>query len=210
MIHIILVSATRFEIEPTLRFLYTLNTDKISVTICITNVGMVNTAFELGRLAGKKFDIAINAGIAGSFGKYKAGDVVNVTADCFSELGAEDDQEFLSIDALGFGKQQVSLLHVLENELTKHIPKAAGITVNTTHGNEASIKKAAERYHADVETMEGAAFIHAANVFGWQAIQLRAVSNKVEKRNKANWHIPLAIQALNETLIELLTLINSH
>lgn len=210
MINIILVSATRFEIEPALRFLNTFNSDKISVTPCITNVGMVNTAFELGKQAGKNFDIAINAGIAGSFGRYKTGGVVQVAEDCFSELGAEDDDEFISIDTLGFGIQKLSIKNVLVNEVTEALPKASGITVNTTHGHEGNIKKIAERYNADVETMEGAAFIHAANAFGWQAIQLRAISNKVEKRNKEAWDIPLAIKALNEKLIELINIINSH
>ena len=44
--------------------------------------------------------LAINAGVAGSFGEYDEGEVVNVPDDCFSELGAEDDEEFLSIDFL--------------------------------------------------------------------------------------------------------------
>src|SRR5204862_354098 len=78
--------------------------EKMQITICITKAGMVNTAFELGAFKGDDFDLAINAGVAGSFGKYKKGEVVNVTKDCFSELGAEDDLNFLSIDDLGLGE----------------------------------------------------------------------------------------------------------
>lgn len=204
MIKIILVSATPFEIEPTRQFLQNFVPVNSSVTTCVTGVGMVNTAFELGKLNGQQFDIAINAGIAGSFGALAKGDVVNVTQDCFAELGAENDTEFLSIDELGFGTQHVAIKHKLYNTVIEKLPVATGITVNTTHGHEASIEKLKARYNADVETMEGAAFIHAANAYGWQSLQLRSVSNAVEKRNRDNWNIPLAINNLNATLIDLI------
>ena len=98
MVKIILVSATVFEIEPTLLFLehyksekpHTFIFGKLEIETCVTKVGMINTAFELGKFSGRHFDIAINAGVAGSFGELEEGEVVNVTDDCFSELGAED------------------------------------------------------------------------------------------------------------------------
>jgi futalosine hydrolase len=210
MTTIILVSATSFEIEPTLRFLKTFNAINTTIIPCITGVGMVNTAFELGRLNGQTIDMAINAGIAGSFGSLKKGDVVNVTQDRFSELGAEDGSEFLSIDALGFGQQAVAPQRLIANAVTNQLVKANGITVNTVHGNDESIKKITALYQPDVETMEGAAFMHAANAFGWQAIQLRAISNAVEKRDKQNWDIALAIKNLNIVVIDLLKILDEH
>jgi futalosine hydrolase len=216
MIKVILVSATVFEIEPTLLFLehfkaakpHTFIFGKLEIEVCITRVGMVNTAFELGKIAGKHFDIAINAGVAGSFGEYDPGDVVNVTDDCFSELGAEDGSRFLSIDVLGLGEQKTGLFNLVHNPVTDKLPMVSGITVNTVHGNKESIEKVINEFKADVETMEGAAFIHAANVFHWRAIQLRAISNRVERRNKENWQMPLAIKNLNEVLIELIKNLN--
>ncbi|MBX3164348.1 MAG: futalosine hydrolase [Bacteroidetes bacterium] len=201
---LLLVSATPFEIEPCTAFLKNFKTENVSVKICITGVGMVNTAFELGKLHHEKFDLVINAGIAGSFNKHNIGDVVQVNEDCFSEMGAEDGGKFLSIDELGFAAQCVKLNSVFENDFTKQIKTAKGITVNTVHGNEQSIASAVKKHNPDIETMESAAFIHAANANNWKALQLRAVSNQVEKRNKGNWNIPLAIKNLNETLIELL------
>lgn len=216
MTKIILVSATSFEIEPLLRFLEghhslkhnTYLMEKLQMTVCVSGVGMVNTAFELGKFKGDDFDIAINAGVAGSFSEYENGQVLNVTQDCFSELGAEEDDRFLSIDELGLGEQRVKIRNLYESDLTKGLPKVSGITVNTVHGNEKNIDTVKKRYACDVESMEGAAFIHAANVFNWKAIQLRAVSNKIEKRNKNNWELPLAIKNLNEVLIGLIKEIN--
>jgi futalosine hydrolase len=212
MTKIILVSATTFEIEPTLRFLAqhhslkhnTYLLEKLQVTVCVTGVGMVNTAFELGKFKGDDFDLAINAGVAGSFGEFKNGQVLNVTRDCFSELGAEDRESFLSINELGFGEQHLKIDHPYASKTTNGLAEAKGITVNTVHGYGPSIVAVKKRYNCDVESMEGAAFIHAANAFKWKAIQLRAVSNKIEDRNRNNWELPLAINNLNEVLTGIL------
>lgn len=212
MINLLIVSATVLEIEPTLIFLEPYKSTKpqsyifgkLQIKICVTKVGMVNTAFELGKLNGQSFDMAINAGVAGSFNDVELGTVVNVTDDCYSELGAEDDGHFLPVDVLGLGQQRLGLLNIIHNEVTNKLPLVNGITVNTIHGNVESIEKVMQDYQADVETMEGAAFIQAANAFNWRAIQLRAISNKVEKRNKNNWQMSLAIKNLNHVLIELL------
>ncbi|MBL7930802.1 MAG: futalosine hydrolase [Bacteroidia bacterium] len=216
MKRILLVAATEFEIEPTLRFLekwhsYKKNTyilEHIQVTTCITKAGMVNTAFELGQFKGDDIDLAINAGVAGTFDVFKIGEVVNVMKDCFSELGAENDTAFLSIDEIGLGQQKREIKNLFLSKSTDALARASGITVNTVHGNEESIQKIVERYHPDVESMEGAAFIHAANAFNWKAIQLRSISNRVEKRNRDYWNLPLAIQNLNKVLLDLLNELN--
>ena len=74
--------------------------------LLITGVGMVATAFALGKhLAVNTYDLVVNLGIAGSFDRNIAlGEVVEITEDTFAELGAEDDDEFIPIDDLGFGE----------------------------------------------------------------------------------------------------------
>ena len=72
-----------------------------------------------------------------------------------------------------------------------------GITVNTVHGNEASIVKIVDRLNPDVESMEGAACFMVCEKFNIPCMQIRAISNKVEKRNKTIWDMPLAIKNLN-------------
>jgi futalosine hydrolase len=213
---IVLVSATWLEVEPTIHFLKQyqgLNPEtffygKLEISFCVTGAGMVCTAFELGKLKDRNIVFAINAGLAGSFGKFKTGEVVNVSKDRFSELGAEDGDHFISIDDLQLGKQEVQLENPLENDFILKIPVASGITVNTVHGNHSSIERVMKQYQPDVETMEGAAFIHAANSFGWRAIQLRAISNKVERRNRDAWDVQTAIRNLNEKIIALLENLN--
>jgi futalosine hydrolase len=215
---ILIVAATAAEIAPTLeamgipmtsaKGLFLTADGNRDIMAVITGVGMVNTAFELGKLIGTHFDLVINAGLAGSFIGFKTGDVVNVNQDCFSELGAEDDKRFLSIDDMGFGSQRISVRNLFENQFTSGIPRSNGITVNMVHGNEKSIQNIIEKFQPHVESMEGAAFIHAANEFNWRAIQIRAISNVVEKRNKDNWNIGLAVQNLNKILLGLIRSVN--
>ncbi|MCO5948438.1 futalosine hydrolase [Mucilaginibacter flavidus] len=180
--------------------------------LLITGVGMVATAFSLGRhLSSNKYDLVVNLGIAGSFDKDIAlGDVVEITEDTFAELGAEDDLNFLPIADMGFGEatfypsKKLADLYNLFN--TFNLRQATAITVNTVHGNEASIKKVAERLSPQIESMEGAAFFYACKQFNVPCLQIRAVSNYVEKRNRDAWNIGLAIKNLNTFAVEFLKL----
>jgi futalosine hydrolase len=181
--------------------------------ILITGVGMVATAFALGRhLVVNKYDLVVNLGIAGSFDRNIAlGDVLEITADTFAELGAEDDNEFLAIEKLGFGEStyypstKLSNLYNLFN--TFNLKTANAITVNTVHGNEASIKKVKDRLNPALESMEGAAFFYACQQMNVPCMQIRAVSNYVEKRNRDNWNIGLAIKNLNTFAVEFLNMV---
>jgi len=180
--------------------------------LLVTGVGMVATAFALGRhLSANNYDLVVNLGIAGSFDRGIAlGEVVEITEDTFAELGAEDDLNFLPIAELGFGEatfypsKKLTDLYNLFN--TFNLKQATAITVNTVHGNEGSIKKVAERLNPQVESMEGAAFFYACKQFNVACLQIRAVSNYVEKRNRDNWNIGLAIKNLNTFAVEFLKL----
>ena len=85
--------------------------------------------------------------------------------------------------------------------LTDELRKVTGITVNTVHGNTESIEAIQERINPTVESMEGAAFFYACEEAQVPAIQIRAISNYVEKRSRENWNVPLAVKNLNDWLI---------
>ena len=159
----------------------------------------------------KLYDLAINVGLAGSFDDaIKIGDVVNVMSDRIAGLGAEDGEKFLSLidmDLLedeDFSLQNGEMQNTIpiSNKVVESLPKVKGITVNTTHGNEASIEKVKALFAPQVETMEGAAFLYACLLEGISCIQLRAISNKVERRNKKNWDIKLAVQQLTDASVK--------
>jgi futalosine hydrolase len=217
MPNILIVAATAAEIQPFLDAyairagaegrLFVSASDPDVFTL-ITGTGMVKTAFELGKLIGSRFDLAINAGICGCFTGFGIGDLVNVTQDRFSEMGAEDDRKFITIDELGLGEQAVTAAYPFEHPLVATLPVTNGITVNRVHGNEKSIARMAERFQPHVETMEGASFLYAANGQRWKSLQLRAVSNMVTRRDRDSWSIDLAVKNLNDFLIRLVESLN--
>jgi len=201
----LIVAATAFEIQPLLDS----KIKNFSLDTLITGVGMTRTAYMLGQhLAIQSYDLIINAGIAGSFDRnLMIGEVVEVVEDRFSELGAEDGDSFLTIDDLGFGN---SIYQALQPKGSAphwlDLKKVCAITVNSVHGQDASIARLKARLpEVTVESMEGAAVFLAANERQIPALQIRAISNYVERRDRESWDIPLAIKNLNDVLLERLS-----
>ena len=56
--------------------------------------------------------------------------------------------------------------------------------------------------------MEGAAFFYVCLQEKIPFLQIRSISNYVEKRNKSNWNIPLAIDNLNVVLLDIINSLN--
>jgi futalosine hydrolase len=212
---ILIVSATKHEVEPLIERMESVEVNgrllsgrfkQSEIVIVITGVGMVATAYYTGSVLDDSYDVAFNMGICGSFNtNLKIGDVVNIHEDTFAELGAEDGENFLTLDELkleGISKivNDSGAIHAVVEVL----PRVSGITVNTTHGNEKNIQKVFDRFHPYVESMEGAAFMFVCENERIPYVQIRAVSNYVEKRNRDTWNIPLAIEKLNEKMFEIL------
>lgn len=192
--------------------LFKLDNNK-EIDVLVTGIGIASTAYQLGKiLATNKYDFAFNFGIAGAFDKsLSIGDVVNVEADIISELGAENGQSFLNLEELNMGKSSIEkTIWKVKNDSTicnvalQKLPKVKGITVNTVHGNIDSINKVKQLFHPDIESMEGAVFLHICNAEKIKCAQIRSVSNYVEERNTENWNIRLAIETLNETALRII------
>jgi len=204
--NLLITAATALEIAP---FLQMINSKPSSVDILITGVGMVPTTFTLTKkLTEKKYDAILNVGIAGSFNRdIKPGSLVRVQKDSFSELGAENDSTFLSIDELGFGKSicYEKVTPFLKYPLVTKLKTVEGITVNKVHGNETSINKIVNRLNPEIESMEGAATFYVAQQLNIHSLQVRCISNFVEKRDRSNWRIELAVQNLNDWLAKFIS-----
>ena len=187
---ILLVAATEQEIN---RSLFA---DK---SILISGVGMVNTTFNLTKhLSKNTYDLVVNIGIAGSFNNLlMIGDVVEVVEDNFSEIGFEDGESFSEFT-------DFEVANTFRVEGRTNLKQVKAITVNTVHGNENSITEIVNRFKPDLESMEGAAVFAVCKEFNIPCVQIRSISNKVEKRNKENWNIPLAIQNLNTTVAKII------
>ena len=181
--NVLIVAATESEII----------SDKIRRNlVLITGIGMVNSAIKLTKeLIKRNYDLVINMGVAGSFcDELKTGDVVEVIEDCFSEVGFEDGDLFSEIS-------DFDLKTRYQVDARTPLKKVKAITVNTVHGNDDSISEIIERLGPNIESMEGASVFKVCEEFYVSCVQIRSVSNKVEKRDKSNWDLDLAIQNLN-------------
>ena len=184
------------------------------VDVLTTGVGMVATAAWCSRaFARATYGLALNAGVCGSFDPALAPcTAVHVVSDRIAELGAEDDGAFLTIQDLNllgenefpFTSGQLVNARPPANQALVALPAVTGVTVNTVHGADHSIAAVVRRFNPQVESMEGAAFMYACLVQGLPFIQLRAVSNVVQKRNRAAWKMADAVDALGRAALDIL------
>ena len=184
------------------------------IDILTTGVGMVATAAWCSSLLAKnRYDLALNFGVCGSFDHtLELAQVVHVVSDRIAELGAEDNETFLTIQELKlvdenefpFKDGQLLNWYPPTNVTLSKLPPVSGITVNTVHGNEDSITAVTQRFRPQVESMEGAAFMYACMIHGVVFAQVRAVSNTIEKRNREAWKMAEAIRNLGAVALNIL------
>lgn len=184
------------------------------IDLLVTGVGMVATAARCAQaLTSEKYELALNFGVCGSFDRKLApAAVVHVVTDRIAELGAEDGDEFLTIQQMGLsGENEFPLTggrlvnaSPPVNTALQRLPCVDGITVNTVHGNARSIAAIASRFAPQVESMEGAAFMYCCLVHRLAFAQVRAVSNVVETRNREAWNMADAIDGLTRAALSIL------
>ena len=184
---------------------------EIEIDILITGIGTTFTAFHLtNALRDKKYQFVINIGIAGSLtDELTIGEVVSVVTDEFADLGIEKENEFLTLFESGFMDSndfpfEQGMLKASESNGLFDLRKVRGITTNKSHGRATSISEIKSKFSAQVESMEGAVVFYVCNWFGISCFQIRSISNFVEPRDSAQWNIPMALEKLNVTVLDVL------
>jgi len=181
------------------------------ISLLVTGVGSVSTAWSMKQwlCLNPVPDIAVNIGIAGSYrDEIRTGEVVLPVSDCFADLGIEANEGFVTASEAG-------LIHpdefpfsggILKAE-NRFVEKAAtiirpvnAITVNTVSGTSRTIEKMKRKFNPDIETMEGATFFYICARENMPFIAIRAISNRIEIRDRKNWNISLALDNLAESL----------
>ena len=187
---------------------------RYEIDLLIGGVGSMSTAWHMTQWisANEKPFLAINAGIAGSYSdEHPVGSVVMPVSECFADAGIEDGEDFLSLFEAGLtdpdefpfsnGMIRSENLYVKKAELI--LKPVRAITVNTATGSDLTRNRLLNKYNPDIETMEGAAFFYICAREKIPFISLRAISNRVERRNRNKWNIPLALDNLAGKLEEL-------
>lgn len=178
------------------------------VEVVAVGVGPVEAAAGTARaLAGRRFEAAINAGIAGGFrGRAAVGDAVAVAVEYYVELGLEDGTAFPLPDGLTLLRRadaDTQLLRACRDPRVR-ARIGTGISSATVTSTDTRAAELAARFGADVESMEGFAFLRAADAAGVPAVELRGVSNLVGDRAANGWDFRAGAQAAVATTDALL------
>jgi len=216
---ILVVAATALELRPFLDFLEPFASahepsvyekDGRQIYVSITGAGMMQSAAHIMEsVMTFQPDVALQAGIGGSFDRdIPLGSLLLVSREMPGDIGAEDDKGFVPIADMGFADKNAFPFR--EGWLDSGFPdwpclnelrKVKGLTVNTISGISDTIEQRRQRYNCVVESMEGAAFHYVCLLKKIPFVQLRAVSNYVEPRNKDRWEIAKAVNNLNDWLL---------
>jgi futalosine hydrolase len=215
-VRILIVAATSREIAPLVATLQHAGDESPRLTsftcagheidILQAGVGLVSTAVWCARALGvRPYALAVNVGVCGAFDPALApGSVVNVVSEQLSELGAEDGEGFLTVQQLGligdseapFVDGRLVARRSVVNPVVSALPAVRGISVSTAHGNPRTIAEVVRRFDPQVESMEGAAFMYACLIADVPFLEIRGVSNRIERRNRAAWKMKEAVDNL--------------
>ena len=146
----------------------------LDIRIC--GIGAVETAVKVAQILRTEHKPIMLCGIAGAYDhSLQKGDVVVVTEERFAHLSS------------GYNRTYLATLPI------DGYPKVRSNTVS-------HCSMAAEG--AEIENMEGAALFALAQAEGVRCGEIRAISNYVGEE-KSEWDIPLALEQLTETIINL-------
>ena len=212
--HVLVVAATPEEVKPTLNHFQRNETGNHTISFHSTGIGLTASSVEITRLALQNVpDLIIQAGIAGSLDeKISVGDTVLVNGEIIGDLGVWENNDWKTIFDLSltsknsFPYQEGLLANPYLNSFQfLDLPTVMAISVNqiTTDRRMIDFWKNSKLKPA-IESMEGAALHEVCLRLKISFLQMRAVSNIVGERNKEKWNISLAIDHLNQHLIELL------
>jgi futalosine hydrolase len=210
--HVLLISATDFEIRKTIQWLdsksFTLN--DLKPELLITGIGQLQTAYSLQKkISSGRPDLIIQAGIAGSSSSGDLNHIFAVQSEMQSDFGVLENTGFRSVYDLGFAPpdqfpfRNGKLLNKYRELLAwSGLPLIDGTTVNEIKSSDfRGFKQNDDRI---VESMEGAAFHFVCLNEEIPFLQIRSVSNKIGARDKSHWNITGSIELLNDTIISLI------
>ena len=126
-----------------------------------------------------------------------ARDVASAFMETFADLGSESPEGFLDMNTLGFPVVK-GHHNTLPLDLFPAEKRVAFVTRSTCTGSDDAAREIAERTGGAVESMEGAAFVHAALALDLKVGEVRGVSNRVGNRDRGAWRIREAAQAAQE------------
>jgi futalosine hydrolase len=213
--HILLIAATSFEIQPVTNFLQQQEQPLPghTVSIQVTGIGSMATTYHLTKsIRDKRPDYVLQAGIGGSFSQhFPPGRVVLIEKEMTGDLGVEENGVFKDLFEMGLlqdgedaGTSKWLVNPHTVNWENQGLALVNGVTVNEITTRTSRIEQLQQNYAVTVESMEGAAFHFVCLQEAIPFLQIRSISNYVGERDKKAWKMKEAITALNDQLINIL------
>lgn len=207
---VLLVAATKMELE---------SLEKMGIKDCdhqlelvVSGVGLVSTTYAIMQeISWSAPDLIIQAGIAGAYApRLQNGTAVVVEKEIIADLGVHEKSGYQDIFQMGleeqntFPYQEGCLINPHKNLIKKtFLPSVSAVSVNEITTDEKRRSLFLNNYHADIETMEGAALHHVCILQQIPFVQIRGISNRVGERNKENWKINEAMLAVSSACTQL-------
>ena len=207
--NILVVAATAKEINPFIEL--TRTGDINNADILISGIGLTTSTYHLAKqLALKKYDLVIQAGVAGCFDlRIPLGAVIAVEQDAIADQSVVELQKLKTLFDLNLVPQDQYpykkgwLINTNKEVLKKTKLKIVkGISVNQISTSKQMIKFYRDVFDPVTESMEGAALHYVCLMENIPFVQLRSISNYIGERNKKKWDMMDSIANLNDTLIK--------
>ena len=185
----------------------------LMVHTAVTGVGLLPSTYAIMQLIARlKPDLIIQVGIAGSFNPTLVlGTAVTVRQEILADMGVYETDGYHDIFELGLAEENVPPFeqgaivnhhdHLIESA---SLPAVSAVSVNEISTSAEKIKLFAEKYKADIESMEGAALHYVCAMQQIPFIQIRGISNLVGERDKTKWKIPESMLAATNACITLI------
>ncbi len=208
-----LTSAQKEELQHTQQIFYPFTDDPTILTpVYLTGVGKTNTAITCTKVfLSNNVSSAVLLGVAGAYrqSQLTQGDVVAVSQEYFVDEAALFDNSLSLTSEIGF---PICPNNTVELEVSPTIHTYFSENYELIHSNTVSLLSSndylAELYckktMTQIENMEGASFALTAKKCGVVPTQIRAISNYCGDRNKQDWQLSKALDALANTATEVL------
>ncbi len=182
---------------------------RAGVELLVAGIGPVDAAARVAKaLAQSRYDVVVNAGIAGALpGAADVGDGV-VVGEELIELNLETGERITLPDGNIIVDRVPADAQLVEAITALGFPLVRGITVSRVTSTDATAHRLRER-GAEVESMEGFSVMRAAQLAGVPCVEVRGISNVVGDRAKSGWNFDAGVRGLRRVLNATLDLLHT-
>jgi futalosine hydrolase len=211
--NILVVAATAKEIAPFIKMVNQGEFRTNNIDILVSGIGLAASTYHLlKQLALKKYDVVIQAGVAGSFDlKIPLGAVVAIKQDAIADQSVVELEKLKTLFDLKLVPQDQHpykkgwLINTNKDVLKRTKLKIVkGISVNQISTSKQMIKFYRDLFDPVTESMEGAALHYVCLMEKIPFVQIRSISNYIGERNKKKWDMNDSIINLNDALMRII------